>query len=72
MSRSTCFVQECPTCGRSAQIRVAYLGRQVVCQHCGGQFQARDNSGSDEYSPSDSVLLRRADELLRRASVGPS
>ena len=69
MSRSMFFVQECPTCGRNAQVRVAHLGRQVVCQHCSGQFEARDTSSSQsEPSISDSVLLRRADELLQRAS----
>ena len=59
------FVQECPTCGRSLQIRVAYLGRKVVCQHCSGQFEAFDpatNGVSLEQSGTD--LLRRADELL--------
>ncbi|MGB6042589.1 MAG: hypothetical protein WBF93_05470 [Pirellulales bacterium] len=29
-----------PTCGRSLRVRVEYLGEQVVCQHCGGEFQA--------------------------------
>lgn len=59
------FVQECPTCGRSLQIRVAYLGRKVVCQHCSGKFEAFDpasNGISLEQSGTD--LLRRADELL--------
>lgn len=59
------FVQECPTCGRGLQIRVVYLGKQVVCQHCNGQFEACDPA-SKAYPPSDSgiALLRRADELL--------
>ncbi|MBI3839540.1 MAG: hypothetical protein HY288_16595 [Planctomycetia bacterium] len=65
MSRSTYFVQECPTCGRSLQVRVEYLGRQVVCQHCRGNFEACDPA-SAAYPPSKSGLnlLRRADELL--------
>jgi hypothetical protein len=59
------FVQECPTCGRSLQIRVAYLGRRVVCQHCNGQFEACDPA-SAAYPPCDSglAILQRADELL--------
>ncbi len=59
------FVQECPTCGRSLQIRVAYLGRRVVCQHCNGHFEAFDPA-SAAYPPCDSgpSLLQRADELL--------
>jgi hypothetical protein len=59
------FVQECPTCGRSLQIRVAYLGRCVVCQHCDGRFEACDPA-SAAYPPCDSglSLMQRADELL--------
>jgi hypothetical protein len=65
MSRSTYFVQECPTCGRSLHVRVEYLGRNVVCQHCHALFEACDPS-SAQYPPSQSglALLRRADELL--------
>jgi hypothetical protein len=59
------FVQECPTCGRNLHVRVEYLGRQVVCQHCQRQFEACDPS-SAAYPPSQSgiALLRRAEELL--------
>ncbi len=69
MTQSAYFVQECPTCGRSLHIRVEYLGKKVVCQHCRGQFVAVDPEGP-QYSISDSglALLRRADELLERAS----
>lgn len=65
MSRSTYFVQECPTCGRSLQIRVEYLGKRVVCQHCHALFEACDPD-SAAYPPSQSglALLRRAEELL--------
>jgi len=42
VATGTFYFQECPTCGRSLQIRVEYLGRVVVCQHCGGSLQARD------------------------------
>ena len=60
------YVQECPTCGRSLQIRVAYLGRKVVCQHCNRNFEATDpatNRVPAEQSGID--MLRRADELLQ-------
>lgn len=65
MSRSTYFIQECPTCGRSLQIRVEYLGKRVVCQHCHAKFEACDPE-SAAYPPSESgiSLLRRAEELL--------
>jgi len=72
MSRTTYFVQECPTCGRSLQIRVEYLGRQVVCQHCHGRFEASDPSNQSvpsEASSSGIDLLRRAEQLLESAEM---
>mgnify|MGYP001162032547 CR=1 FL=1 len=69
MANSMYFVQECPTCGRRLQIRVEYLGRSVVCQHCRGTFIAQDPE-SYRYPGCDEAqdLLRRAEELLRDAS----
>jgi len=68
MQTSTYFDQDCPICGRRLQIRVAYLGRRVACQHCRGEFEACD-PGSAAYPPNDSglALLRRAGELLGTA-----
>ncbi len=69
MSRTTYFIQECPTCGRNLHVRVEYLGKQIVCQHCYDDFVACDPS-SAAYPPSQSgiALLQRADELLAAAS----
>lgn len=66
MPRSTFFVQECPTCGRNLQVRVEYLGKQVVCQHCSARFEACE-PGSAAYPPPSSSLslLDRADYLLQ-------
>ncbi|HEX5472053.1 MAG TPA: response regulator [Lacipirellulaceae bacterium] len=71
MSRSTYFVQECPTCGRKLQVRVQYLGKQVVCQHCGARFEAYD-AGTASYPPppSSMSMLERAEQLLQ--STGAS
>jgi transposase-like protein len=62
---ATYFVQECPTCGRNLQVRVEYLGKRVVCQHCKAKFEACDPS-SAAYPPMESSLslLARADQLL--------
>jgi hypothetical protein len=49
------------------QVRVEYLGRQVVCQHCHARFEASDTGGSLSGSSSD--ILRRADELLASSST---
>jgi len=68
MSNCTYFSVECPTCGRRLQIRVEYLGKRVMCQHCQGQFLASDPSNMrvDGAHRTD-TLLRRADELLESA-----
>src|SRR3954454_10636053 len=69
MSRSTYFVQECPTCGRNLQIRVQYLGKQVVCQHCSARFEAYDASSAAYPPPTSSLsLLERAEQLLQSAT----
>ena len=69
MASAIYFVQECPTCGRRLQIRVEYLGRRVVCQHCQGRFLAVDPANVRcDYVDHGSALLRRADELLKTAS----
>ena len=70
MSGSIYFVQECSTCGRNLQVRVEYLGRMVVCQHCGVTFQAC-SPGSDSVLGSEpsASMLERADELLRQSGL---
>ncbi len=66
MGTATYFLQECPTCGRSLEIRVEHLGKQVVCQHCRGSFAARDPDTGRGAGPRLS-LLERADELIELA-----
>ena len=70
MANSIYFVQECPTCGRNLQVRVEYLGKRVLCQHCGARFEACDPS-SGNYPPLESSLslLERAEELIETASA---
>ena len=69
MSRSTFFVQECPTCGRRLHIRVEYLGRGVVCQHCRGKLVALDPASRRYTTPeSADALLRRVDRLIEDAA----
>lgn len=65
MSNRVYFVRECPTCGRHLHIRVEYLGKKVVCQHCHGKLEARDPAANDApVSEPAQSLLRRAEELL--------
>jgi hypothetical protein len=73
MSRSTTYyIQECPTCGRSLHVRVEYLGKQVVCQHCHARFEAYDSANTPP-PPSSSAsgigLMRRAEELLEESGL---
>ena len=65
MASTMYFDQECPICGRLLQVRLAYLGRKVACQHCHGEFEACDPD-SAVYPPSDSGIatLQRAGQLL--------
>jgi hypothetical protein len=70
MPRSYYFYQPCPTCGRSLQVRVEFLGRKVACVHCRGEFLARDpdsrqrgvRDGSDD-------VMQRANALLDSARL---
>ena len=65
MHTSTYFDQECPICGRRLQVRVAYLGRRVACQHCRGEFEAFDSqTGVCLPSESGIAMMRRAGQLL--------
>ena len=69
MASATYFVQGCPTCGRRLEIRVEYLGRKVVCQHCQGTLVAIDPASAREgYVDRGSALMRRAEELLDSAA----
>ncbi len=69
MSSPTYFIEECPTCGRRVQVRVEYLGRQVVCQHCRGAFVAQGTAGRTDPAGTAHPLLQRAEELLRTAHL---
>ena len=59
------FVQPCPICGRQLEVRVRYLGKEVACRHCGGQFEACDPEAVRVDRSAESVSdLERADALL--------
>ncbi len=68
MASASIFLQQCPVCGRHLQIRIRYLGKSVTCQHCQGQFVARDEEQagwSKRLGAPD--LLQRADQLIESA-----
>lgn len=67
MCKVTYFVQQCPTCGRRLQVKVEYMGMEVICQHCGGLLTAQDPSlGVSLITPANPVddALTQADRFL--------
>jgi recombinational DNA repair protein (RecF pathway) len=70
MPGSTYFVQECSTCGRNLQVRVEYLGKRVVCQHCGAGFEAHEPGEEHVLEGELSLsMMDRADELIRQSGI---
>lgn len=70
MASGTFFVRACPTCGRTLEVRVELLGKQVECVHCGANFVANECPDG----PQDDL---RIDQILARAqqyidSVAPA
>lgn len=70
MSSATYFVQECPTCGRTLQVRIEYLGKKVTCQHCAASFVAFDpDAGYPGKCETGISILDRAEELIESAAA---
>jgi len=64
---ATFFYQECPTCGRALRVRINYLGKTVVCEHCQGSFTAQDPQNVAAVPAVHELSsLERAEELLAR------
>jgi hypothetical protein len=66
MIRFAHFVQECPVCGRPLEVRAEYVGSQVTCQHCRGQFRVTEPARTS--AATGNTLLRRAGLLLDLAA----
>ena len=67
MVGSSHFVKSCPTCGRTLQVQVRYMGREVTCGHCHGRFLAfHDDLARDESAGlgRNRDVMQRAKELL--------
>ena len=64
MTHTTFFVKECPTCGRKLQVRIEYLGREMMCNHCGGDFIAHENPSPQLAPESNDAMIARVDKLL--------
>ena len=69
MASGTFFVRACPTCGRSLEVRVELLGRDVECVHCGGIFMANERPATTHDDLKIEQLLARAQRYID--SVAP-
>jgi DNA-directed RNA polymerase subunit M/transcription elongation factor TFIIS len=64
------FIRSCPTCGRSLEVRVEYLGKRVSCRHCSAEFDTSDPPYySDGASESSLNLLARAEQLIETVRI---
>ena len=63
MSSSVRFSKICPTCGRSLQIPVELLGKEICCQGCGAMLRATTSETSKV------VNTFEADRQLQHASA---
>ena len=64
MTQTTFFVKECPTCGRKLQVRIEYLGREMMCNHCGGDFIADEGASPQPQQDAADPIIARVDALL--------
>ncbi len=67
MAAGTYFIRSCPTCGRTLEIRVELLNRNVECSHCHATFVATE---TEERSVSDLRIeqaLARTQQFLASA-----
>ena len=73
MLRFAHFLQECPVCGRPAQVRRKYLGRRVVCHHCLGNFVATEShEGQPATAERGNRLICQANRLLEALNKRPA
>jgi hypothetical protein len=67
MRSSTRFTRSCPTCGRSLDIPVDHIGRQVMCSHCHAEFRATlESEGPNDF---EHALEQRIDRLLANSAT---
>lgn len=69
MASGTFFARSCPTCGRTLEIRVELLGREVECVHCHANFQADSEQTKQVDDQRIEQILARAQEYID--SVNP-
>ena len=66
------YTQNCPICGRQLRVKTCYIGMTLTCQHCHGNFIARDSSSSIWDGPIDHVYNRLQSELEKSGMLTKS
>jgi len=75
MSSSVRFSKVCTTCGRSLQIPVELLGKEICCQGCGARLLATTPETSKLVNSFEGIdervdrLIQAADRQLQHAST---
>ena len=61
------YTQNCPICGRQLRVKTCYIGMTLTCQHCHGNFIARDSKDTSRDpswdTPVDHVFNRLQSDL---------
>jgi hypothetical protein len=68
MSSSVRFSKICPTCGRSLQIPVELLGKEICCQGCGAMLRATTSETSKVVNTFEGID-ERVDRLIQAADL---
>lgn len=74
MANSVRFAKVCPTCGRTLQIPVELLGKDVCCQGCGAAFRASISEPVAKFGSVEGIdervdrLIQAADKQLQHFS----
>ena len=72
------YTQNCPICGRQLRVKTCYVGMTLTCQHCHGNFIARDTSSlltpsssiwDVEITPSVETVLSRLQDNLEKSGI---
>jgi transcription elongation factor Elf1 len=74
MSNSVRFAKRCPTCGRTLQIPVDMIGKEVCCHGCGASFHATMLETAPKLNIYEGIdervdrLIQAADQQLQQIS----
>jgi hypothetical protein len=74
MSNSVRFAKSCPTCGRTLQVPVDMIGKEVCCHGCGASFCASLTENGRTLNSYEGIdervdrLIQAADQQLQKTT----